>query len=97
MLTDHQIRKLAKLIAADPAMPQRSTTWMPGRPPRPCPPLLNAAEAIALLRLDEAGLRNPERSLRHYVDSGRIVGRRVGRRVLYPLPELLNFINTGQG
>ncbi len=56
---------------------------------RPAPAVLTAAETIELLRLDG---NSPERTLKYYRDEGLLIGVRIGRRVRYPLNEVMRFL-----
>lgn len=56
-------------------------------------PLLTESEAIAWLRLDQAGVRHPECSLKRLRDRGLIRTVRLGRRVFYPVRELERFVD----
>lgn len=56
---------------------------------RPAPAVLTADEAIELLRLDGAG---GLRTLKYYRDEGQLVGIRIGRKVRYPLSEVMRFL-----
>jgi len=57
---------------------------------RPAPAVMTADEAASFLRLDDGP--NPLRTLKFYRDSGQLAGVRLGRRVRYPLPEVLRFL-----
>ena len=56
---------------------------------KPAPALLTADETISLLRLECA---SPERTLKYYRDEGLLVGIRVGKKVRYPLSEVMVFL-----
>ena len=56
---------------------------------RPAPAVLTADELVSLLRLDNA---NPLRTLKFYRDEGLLVGIRIGRKVRYPLDEVMRFL-----
>jgi len=56
---------------------------------RPAPAVLTADETIELLRLDGC---NPERTLKYYRDEGELCGVRIGRKVRYPLDEVMRFL-----
>ena len=57
---------------------------------RPAPAVLTADETIELLRLDaQTGLR----TLKYYRDEGLLTGVRIGRKVRYPLSEVLRFLS----
>lgn len=56
---------------------------------RPAPALLTADETVSLLRLDNA---NPLRTLKFYRDEGLLCGVRIGKRVRYPLAEVMRFL-----
>lgn len=57
---------------------------------RPAPAVLTADEAAALLRLDGA---HPERTLKYYRDEGQLTGIRLGKKVRYPLFEIMRFLS----
>jgi len=56
--------------------------------PQPCPELLTAEEAVRYLRLDEAGTKDPERSLKHLRQAWGLRGTQVGRWLRYRRVEL---------
>lgn len=56
---------------------------------RPAPAVLTAAEVVSLLRLDG---KHPERTLKYYRDEGLLCGVRIGRKVRYPLSEIMRFL-----
>lgn len=61
----------------------------------PCPYLLTREELIAFLRLHESRTRFPKSTIARYRRLGlRTV--RVGRRVWYALPDVLDFIDAQQ-
>lgn len=66
------------------------TVWMPGDPPRPCPPLLTQREAAILLRLDTTDTRFIDRAFERYASMGFIRATRIGRTTLYRLVDLLD-------
>jgi hypothetical protein len=55
---------------------------------RPCPAVLTSEEAAAFLRLDGTG----QRALKFWRDQGELVGIRVGRKIRYPLSEVMRFL-----
>lgn len=62
----------------------------------PCPYLMTRDELIAFLRLNESRTRFPTSTIARYRRLGlRTV--RVGRRVWYALPDVLDFIDRQQG
>lgn len=63
-----------------------SVAFMPDG--RPAPAVMTSTEVIEFLRLDSKG----ERTLKFYRDEGKIVGIRIGRKVRYPLDEVLRFL-----
>lgn len=69
-----------------------ATRWLPTDPPRPCPPVLTADEAVIYLRLDHTGVTKPRRTLEHYRESGRLRGTRLGRCIVYRVEDLDAFI-----
>lgn len=67
------------------------TIWLPTDPPRPCPPLLTADEAICFLRINRSGNRNPRRTLEYYREQGLLTGIKMGRTIVYPLANVFAF------
>ena len=57
---------------------------------RVAPMILTAREVVSLLRLDGT---NPLRTLKFYRDEGLLVGVRIGKKVRYPLSEIMKFID----
>jgi len=55
---------------------------------RPCPGVMTAEETAAFLRLDGNGVR----ALKYWRDQGELIGIRIGRKVRYPLNEVLRFL-----
>ena len=58
---------------------------------RPAPVILTATETAQLLRLDGP---NPERTLKFYRDEGQLTGIRLGKKVRYPLFEVMRFLEA---
>ena len=56
-------------------------------PPRPCPDLLTAEEAVRILRLEE--LKDPIEVLYQYRKRGLLRGTQVGRHIRYMRTELV--------
>lgn len=56
---------------------------------RPAPAVLTADETASLLRLDST---NPLRTLKYWRDEGLLVGIPLGRKVRYPLTEVMRFL-----
>lgn len=56
---------------------------------RPAPAILTAEETVGLLRLEG---EHPERTLKYWRDERQLTGVRLGRKVRYPLAEVLRFI-----
>lgn len=56
---------------------------------KPAPVVLTSEELVCLLRLEGA---HPERTLKYYRDEGELCGIRIGRKVRYPLDEVLRFL-----
>lgn len=63
-----------------------SVVFMPDG--RPAPAVMTGEELIEFLRLDGKG----ERTLKYYRDEGELCGIRIGRKVRYPLDEVLRFL-----
>ena len=57
---------------------------------RPAPVVLTVDETIELLRLDG---EHPERTLKFYRDEGLLKGVRLGRKMRYPLDEVMRFLS----
>lgn len=57
-------------------------------------PLLTRDETIRYLRLDQAGVKDPSRSLDYYRKAGLIPGVRLGRCIFFRKRELDRFIET---
>lgn len=74
-------------------MPHKDAVWLPTNPPRLCPDILTAEEAIIYLRLDKSKVNDPNRTLRRYRDEGRLIGCRIGRDIVYRLADLKKFVN----
>jgi hypothetical protein len=55
---------------------------------RPAPGVMTAEEAAAFLRLDGTG----QRALKYWRDQGELTGIKIGRRVRYPLTEIMRFL-----
>lgn len=64
-----------------------SVVFMPNG--RPAPAVMTADEVAELLRLDGP---SPERTLKYYRDQGELTGFRIGRKVRYPLAEVMVFL-----
>ena len=56
---------------------------------RPAPGVMTAEEVAEFLRLDGG---DPLRTLKYWRDQGQLTGIRLGRRVRYPLDEVLRFL-----
>lgn len=54
------------------------------------PVLLTEDEAIIFLRLETEN--NPKRTLKYYRDKGQLKAVKIGTNLLYPMQELLDFI-----
>ncbi len=66
------------------------TIYMPDG--RPAPFLLTEAEAAEILRIDTCSVKNPSATLARYRAGGALRGIRVSRRILYPLNEIIRFV-----
>lgn len=55
---------------------------------QPAPAVMTGAEVAEFLRLDGKA----ERTLKYWRDEGELVGVRIGRKVRYPLDEVLRFL-----
>jgi hypothetical protein len=69
-----------------PAEQTFSICFMPDG--RPAPAVLTSEETAAFLRLAGTG----QRALKYWRDQGELVGIRIGRKVRYPLDEVLRFL-----
>lgn len=58
--------------------------------------LLTSEEAVAYLRLDLTGTKNPVKTLEYYRRRGFLKGRRVGRQIRYTIDDLKDFLNKVQ-
>lgn len=56
---------------------------------RPAPAVLTSDETIELLRLSA---QTGARTLKYYRDEGQLKGIRIGRKVRYPLSEVMRFL-----
>jgi hypothetical protein len=56
---------------------------------RPSPAVLTTEETIELLRLDAV---TGARTLKYYRDEGLLTGIKLGRKIRYPLPSVLEFL-----
>lgn len=56
---------------------------------RPAPAVLTGEETAEFLRLDTG---DPMRTLKYFRDERQLVGIRIGRKVRYPLAEVLRFL-----
>ena len=65
---------------------------LPTNPPRPCPELLTADEAVVYLRLDTIDTKYPGETLRYYREKGQLRGTQVGKAVFYRRVELDAFL-----
>lgn len=64
-----------------------SVVFMPSG--KPAPAVMTSAEVIKFLRLDaDKGLR----CLKYYRDQEQLIGVRIGRKVRYPLSEVMRFL-----
>jgi len=58
----------------------------------PAPVLLTEGELIKFLRLDLIDVRFPKNTIRRYRDAGLLRGCQISKQILYPLDEILEFI-----
>lgn len=58
---------------------------------RPAPLVLTEEETIILLRLDN-GPKRPKYTLQYYREEGLLGGIRIGKRIRYPLEEIIKFL-----
>jgi hypothetical protein len=73
-------------------VPQFSGPALLGDPPRPCPELLTADEAVRYLRLDTISIANPAATLRRYRERGLLRGTLISKKIFYRRTELDRFI-----
>jgi len=59
---------------------------------RPVPFLLSEADLIKFLRLDEIDVRFPGATIRRYREAGLLRGTQISKRVLFRLPDVLDFL-----
>lgn len=62
--------------------------YLPGDPPRPCPEVLTAEEAVRYLRLDLIDVNDPADTLAYYRKKGLLRGTQIGKAVRYRRVEL---------
>ena len=60
---------------------------------RPAPTVMTPGEAIAFLRLDQTGIKDPLLSLRYYREKGLLKGVKIGLKLRYRLADLLDFLD----
>ena len=60
---------------------------------RPAPTVMTPGEAIACLRLDQTGIKDPLLSLRYYREKGLLKGVKIGLKLRYRLTDLLDFLD----
>ena len=60
---------------------------------RPAPTVMTPGEAIAFLRLDQTGIKDPLLSLRYYREKGLLKGVKIGLKLRYRLIDLLDFLD----
>ncbi len=65
---------------------------MPGSPSEHVPYVMSEAELIRFLRLDETGVADPKRTIRHYREKGILKATQIGRQLRYSLPNVLKFL-----
>ena len=58
----------------------------------PVPLVLTSTDLISLLRLDDQGPKNAEATLKYYRDRHLLKGIRLGKKIRYTLPEVLEFL-----
>jgi hypothetical protein len=63
-----------------------SAAFMPSG--KPAPAVMTSEETAMFLRLDGNG----QRALKYWRDQGELVGIKIGRRIRYPLDEVLKFL-----
>lgn len=56
---------------------------------KPAPYVMEPEEAATFMRLSSA---NPDETLRYYRQQGRLVGTQVGKKVVFQLPDLIEFL-----
>lgn len=59
----------------------------------PVPAVLTPQEAVRFLRLDEAGIKDPLRTLAYYRRKGLLRATLISRCIRYRLPDLLDFLD----
>ncbi len=65
---------------------------MPGTTSEPVPYVMTESELIRFLRLDETGVADPSRTIRHYREKGILRATQIGRQLRYSLPNVLEFL-----
>ena len=71
-----------------PVLPGTASEGVNSIPQQLCPELLTAEEAVRYLRLDDAGGKNPERSLAYYRREWGLRATQIGRKLRYRRCEL---------
>lgn len=80
-------------IRVNPDLPPMVVAaWLPTKPPRPCPEVLTADEAILYLRLDTSHGKDKKKALLRYRELGLLRGVRIGGRVHYRIEDLRDFV-----
>ncbi len=71
-----------------------AVAWLPSDPPRPCPEVLDEADAALYLRLDP---ETATHTLKRYRLDGRLQAKRVGKALVYRRVDLDKFIEDQPG
>ena len=60
---------------------------------RPAPSVMVEEEVIDFCRLDQVGTKNPKNTLRYYRQIGTLKATRIGRKNVYTVQSVLDFLN----
>ncbi len=60
---------------------------------QPAPTVMTPGEAVAFLRLDQTGIKDPLLSLRYYREKGLLKGVKIGLKLRYRLTDLVDFLD----
>lgn len=84
---------LARVLGRDLAIYLPATA---DRPAEPAPHVMTEADVVRLLRLDEAGVTKPYRTLHRYREKGWLKATQIGPRLCYQLPDVVRFLELAR-
>ena len=58
----------------------------------PAPYILTESELIRFLRLDVDGPQKPGLTIRHYRETGKLKGKKIGKKLRYPQKNIMDFL-----